>query len=167
MKKLLLLAAVISLALPANAQVVTTTTLAQPISQDIVLGPYNVSTTSNPLPTLAIIPNANAELNVLNPTANPLTFSVPELGVNVVIPANAERRISISPAMTANLAPGQQIAYYILDPSGNQIASSYMVNQEVAYLFQQTIVTETTTTTTEEEASEPVTESRSAVRGFW
>jgi hypothetical protein len=162
MKKLLLFAALVSLLLPMSAQAAVVPT------QDIVLGPYNVSTVSNPLQPINILPNSSMELQVLNPTPGPLTFSAPDLGLSVVVPANSERRISLNPAMTANLTPGQQVAYYILDPSGNQLASSYFVNQEVAYNFEQTQTTvgQTTTETTPAPARTQPQRS-STVRGFW
>jgi hypothetical protein len=137
----------------------------QAATREIVLGPYNVSTASPSLPVISVVPNAPMELRVINPTPTPLTFSSPDLGVDVTVPANAERRISIDPAMTANLTPGQQVAYYIVDPSGERIASGYMVNEEVAYRFEQT----TTQTSTQPEEVTPTAPParRSTVRGYW
>lgn len=161
MKNLLLSAAVLAMTLTLSAQA------ADFVSRDIVLGPYNVSSASTPLPMLSIIPNTRMEFHILNPTANPLNFSVPDLGINETVPANSERRISLEPARTANLTPGQQVAYYIIDANGNQIASSYMINERVAYGFEQTTTTVTQTTETVEPEKSAPQERSSTVRGYW
>lgn len=115
------------------------------------------------------IGSANTTIKVLNPTSKPVQFSVPQLNMTSEIPANGVRVIQIDKVQTANLTPGQEVAYYINDSDGNQIASSNFINnQEIVSMIDintQVASTEETTTTTASE-SKP-TQRKSTVRGYW
>ena len=86
------------------------------------------------------------------------------------IPANSQRVIQIDRTQTASLTPGQEIAYYINDTSGNQIAVSSLINsQEVVTMIDtstQVAVTEDTEPTYRTTAR-PAPARRATVRGFW
>lgn len=160
----LALAAMLSLSLPLAAQ-------AQVVSEQIILDPYNNDFT---LEQLEITPGYSMELNLLNFSSQDLTFSSPELGLEVVVPANTHEVVYIDPATLAAVEGNETVAYFILDESGNQIASSTIgVDQQIIALQeyeQQVVATETTTTTTgaaavQEEPDE--TERAVPVRGFW
>ena len=175
----LLAAAILSLSLPlAQAQVTTVTTVSTPVimsSQEIVMGPFDASS-SVVMPRLMIGSGSNLEVHLLNPSPNPLTFSSPDLNISYVVPANSERVVYIDPAMTASLTPGQEISYYIVDDSGNRLASSSFINEGTLVTTSTTTTTSTSTLAQELEAKyeineaevEPTyTEGTSAVRGFW
>lgn len=118
------------------------------------------------------IGSANTSITVLNPSPEPVSFSVPALNMTAEVPANGARVIQIDKVQAASLTPGQEVAYYINDSDGNQIASSSLVNnQEIASMIdintQVATTEETTTTTSYQQTTTPAPESRSAVRGYW
>lgn len=161
----LLAAFVLSLSLPmAQAQTVST--------REVIMGAIDANT-SVALPQLDLVRNGHLDVTLLNPTPNPMTFSSPDLSMNVVVPPNSQQVIHIDPSMTASLTPGQQVAYYITDASGNRLASSYFVNGEQIAINTSTTQTEQisqSTSTSEEvqsESTEVVPERQSTVRGFW
>ncbi len=186
MKKLFALAALLTLAAPLSAQ-------AAVMSQDLVLSPYTTSSTTSvssattpgvaTLQPIMVSPGNTTELKVLNPTPGPLTFAAPSLGISVVVPANAEQRVFIDASQTANLTPGQQVAYTVTDQNGNNIATSYIQNQDVAYNYQQSTTTSTTQQTESSQTvsqpspapvenvqptvEQPAVEKSTTVRGFW
>ncbi|WP_373531604.1 hypothetical protein [Vampirovibrio sp.] len=121
------------------------------------------------LPKLKI-GSANTSIRVLNPTPNPVTFSVPQLNMTAVIPPNGARVVQIDQAQTASLTPGQEVAYYINDSEGNQIASSNFINeQEIVSMIDinTTIASSEESTTTSSTTAPPPTQRRSTVRGYW
>lgn len=141
---------------------------AQPIisSQEVVMGPFESGVSAAPLPQLNMAPNSHLEITLLNPTPNPMTFSVPDLNMNVVVPPNTQQAVYIDPSMTASLTPGQQVAYYITDASGNRLASSTLVNEQtIASMI--TTETQQFSQVTTTEMQEPVPQRRATVRGFW
>lgn len=120
--------------------------------------------------------SANTSILVVNPTPKPATFSSPNLGINAMVPANSERVIQIDRAQTANLTPGQEVAYYINDSDGNQLASSsFLNNASIASSINTntTVAEESTTTTTSATSTEPSRpaakpmQKRATVRGYW
>jgi hypothetical protein len=153
-------------ALSGSAQVTQVNT-----SGEVVVGP-DASSSILPEMTVGL---GTTTINVLNPSPRDVVFSVPSLNISYNIPANSERMVQIDRSQTASLTPGQQVAYYINDSSGNQIASSTLVNnQDIASQIdtstqvaasETTTTTESTTTATTEE-QQPTTR-RSTVRGFW
>lgn len=166
----LLVAAALSLTVTlAQAQMTTTTVTTTPIlsSQEVILGPYDVSgVTSAPLPQINVA-TGNVQLDLLNPSPRDLTFSSPDLHLSVVVPANSEKVIYLGPTDLAGLTPGQTVAYSIIDSNGNQLASSTFINGVMA-----SSVASSSTTVIQEQAQNttvtPTTsESRSTVRGFW
>ena len=136
MKKIALLATLLSLSLPLSSHAAQTT-------QNVILGPYNTTVTDYTLQPVTVTPGSTIELRLQNPSPNNLTFSAPELGLNTVVPGNAEQRIFVDSTMTSALLPSQQLTYYILDQNGNQMASSYFFNSEVASDFSQQYQEET------------------------
>lgn len=116
------------------------------------------------------IGSANTSIKVLNPTPEPVQFSVPQLNMTTEVPANGVRVIQIDKAQTASLTPGQEVAYYINDSDGNQIASSNFINnQEIVSMIDintQIASSEESTTTTRATQPQP-TQRRSTVRGYW
>jgi hypothetical protein len=174
MKKLfsqgLMLATLLSLSLPLGAQAQNAMQTDNPMvsSQEVVMGPFN-NNANLEVPQLVIIPGSNLELHLLNPSPSPLTFSSPDLHLSYTVPANSERVIYVGPETTANLTSGQQVAYYIVDSSGNQLASSTIVNSPT---IASSINTDTTVASeyqqTETTASQQTNvEKRSTVRGYW
>ena len=121
------------------------------------------------------IGSANTSIKVLNPTPKPVTFTVPQLNMTAEVPPNGARVVQIDKAQTASLTPGQEVAYYINDSDGNQIASSNFINnQEIVSMIDtntQVASTEESTTTSTTTATEPpvqpAAERRSTVRGYW
>ncbi len=120
------------------------------------------------LPQVQILPGSSVELTAMNFSAKPMTLSIPSLGVNQVIPPNSQVPVDLSPAQTASLTGGQNVAYYVLDENGNQIASSSLVRQQEIV---SRINTDTTIASTETEEKTvtrtTTTERRSSVRGYW
>lgn len=112
-------------------------------------------------------------INVLNPSPKQVTFTIPALNMTYDVPANTERTIQIDRTQTASLTPGQVIAYYVNDSSGNQIASSSLVNYNAVASQMNTntqVATETQTQTTPASETSSVphpSQRRSSVRGFW
>lgn len=117
------------------------------------------------LPKLTI-GSANTSILVMNPTPKPVSLSIPQLNSTSVIPANGARVIQLDKAQTAGLTPGQEVAYYINDSDGNQLASSNFINtQEIVSMIginTQVATTEETRTTIRKP-----TERKSTVRGYW
>jgi len=153
-------------------QSTTTTTTSQisqttmpPSSGEVIVGADSASSIVPPL----TIGMGTTSITVVNPTPKPVTFTVPNLNLTYEVPGNSVRTVQIDQSQTASLTPGQTVAYYINDSSGNQIASSNFNNN-------QTIVSQINTNTqvaTEETKSEPTytsthpSSSRRSVRGFW
>ncbi|MCE3234263.1 MAG: hypothetical protein K0Q50_443 [Vampirovibrio sp.] len=135
---------------------------------EVVVG---ADASSTIMPRLIIGQNTATSITVLNPTPKPVMFSSPTLNVSYEVPANAERTIQIDRAQTANLTPGQEVAYYINDSQGNVIASSSFVNnQSIATMVDtntQVATTEETTTTSTATTQQPAPTRRSTVRGYW
>ncbi len=183
--------ALLSLSVPVQAQIqltspdasttptITTVTTTTPVAaypgqplvlstQEIILGPYIAGTGMAPLPRLAIAPNTVVELHLLNPSPSPLTFSSPNLNLSYVVPANSQRTVYIDPTMTANLTPGQQVAYYVTDAAGNCLATSLIVNVPAIASLIDTQVVGIIEIKEEKEAVTPIRqERRGAVRGYW
>jgi hypothetical protein len=118
------------------------------------------------------IGSANTSIRVLNPTPKPVTFSVPQLNMAVEIPPNGARVVQIDKVQTASLTPGQEVAYYINDSDGNQIASSNFIHEQeiVSMIDTNTMVasSEESTTTSSSTATRPQpSERKSTVRGYW
>lgn len=132
---------------------------------EVVIGP-DAATSSVPQFTIGL---GATRINVLNTTPKPIVFSVPTLNLSYQVAANSERLIQVDSSQTASLTPGQQVAYFINDVNGNQLASGTLSNdQEVASM----INTNTTVATTEETTTTTTTEhkpasKRATVRGFW
>ncbi|WP_303674297.1 hypothetical protein [Vampirovibrio chlorellavorus] len=118
------------------------------------------------LPKLTI-GEGNTSILALNPTPRPVSLSIPQLNSTMVIPPNGARVIQLDKSQTASLTPGQEVAYYINDADGNQIASSNFVNtQEIVSMID--INTQIASST--EETRTPIrkpTERKSTVRGYW
>jgi len=135
---------------------------------EVVVG---ADASSTIMPRLIIGQNTATSITVLNPTPKPVMFSSPTLNISYEVPANAERTIQIDRAQTANLTPGQEVAYYINDSQGNVIASSSFVNnQSIATMVDtntQVATTEETTTTSTATTQQPAPTRRSTVRGYW
>ncbi len=156
-----------------QTQTVTTTTqvgasTVSPISGEVIVGKDSASSIVPPL----TIGQGTTMIRVVNPTPKPVSFSVPTLSMTYEVPANAERTIQIDRAQTANLTPGQVIAYYINDAGGNQIASSNLTN----YNSVASQVNTNTTVATEQKPEPSYTSTapekhstakRSTVRGYW
>jgi hypothetical protein len=118
------------------------------------------------------IGSANTSIRVLNPTPKPVTFSIPQLNMTAEIPANGARVVQIDKVQTASLTPGQEVAYYINDSDGNQIASSNFIHEQeiVSRIDTNTTVasSEESTTTSSTTATQPKpSERKSTVRGYW
>lgn len=139
-------------------------------SGEVVVG---ADASSSILPRLTIGQNSASSITVLNPTPKPVTFSSPTLNVSYEVPANSQRTIQIDRAQTANLTPGQEVAYYINDSQGNSIASSSFVNnQSIATMVDtntEVATTESSTTSSTATTQQPArpSSSRSTVRGYW
>ncbi len=117
------------------------------------------------LPKLTI-GSANTSILVMNPTPKPVSLSIPLLNSTSVIPANGARIIQLDKAQTAGLTPGQEVAYYINDADGNQIASSNFINtQEIVSMID--INTQVATTEETRTTIRKPTERKSTVRGYW
>lgn len=131
---------------------------------EIIIGSSDASSPMF-LPKLTI-GSANTSILVLNPTPKPVSLSIPQLNSTSVIPPNGARVIQLDKAQTASLTPGQEVAYYINDSDGNQIASSNFINtQEIVSMID--INTQVAST---EETRTPIrkpTERKSTVRGYW
>jgi hypothetical protein len=120
------------------------------------------------LPKLTI-GEANTSILALNPTPKPVSLSIPQLNSTMVIPPNGARVIQLDKSQTASLTPGQEVAYYINDADGNQIASSNFVNtQEIVSMIDiNTQVASTEETATPTRSITRPTERKSTVRGYW
>ena len=160
----LFLAAAIAVTLPlaSNAAVV---------NQDITVSANNAGSYS--VSEISVLPGNTYGLNLMNFSPNDMTFSSPELGIEMVIPANSQKVVYLDNAAIANLRAGQTVSYYILDASGNRVATSTIVNEQVV-ITQTTTATETSTVTESKSAVQeapaqaaPVEEDSSTVRGFW
>lgn len=117
-------------------------------------------------------------ISVLNPSPRPVMFTVPALNASFEVAANSQRVIQITPDMVAALPQGQEVAYYITDADGNQLASNTITrDQELAYSYsytQQSAVTQQAQDIDEQPAAasdvddQPsTTQQRSTVRGYW
>jgi hypothetical protein len=138
------------------------------VSETLVLNPAVCNTMT--LPRVDILPGGNARLTAQNFSDVPLTLSIPSLAVNQVVPPNSQEVIDIGPAQTASLTTGQNVAYYVLDAGGNQIASGALFrDDQLAMLIQRLQVA----TVLPPPEPEPVytttgpTGRQAAVRGFW
>jgi len=137
-----------------------------PSSGEVIVGSGNVASVIPPLS----IGLGTTMINVANPSPNPVTFAVPNLNLSYVVPANSERTIQIDRTQTANLTPGQVIAYYINDSSGNQIASSSLTNNEAIASQINTntqFASEQKSETTAQNETVSPSQRRSTVRGYW
>jgi opacity protein-like surface antigen len=133
---------------------------------EVVVGPDAASSTV-PQFTIGM---GTSSINVLNTTPKPVVFSVPTLNISYQVAPNSERLIQVDQSQTASLTPGQQVAYYINDVNGNQIASSTLTNnQEIASMINTntTVATEETSTTTATTEQKQPASRRATVRGFW
>lgn len=148
----------------------TTTTTTQvatngapPSSGEVIVGTDAASSIAPPLS----VGLGTTSINVVNPTPKPVQFTIPALNVSYEVPANAERTIQVDRTQTANLTPGQQVAYYVNDANGNQIASSNLTNYETAI----SQINTNTQVAAEESRPEPSyhapSRHRSTVRGYW
>ena len=144
------------------------------IYQEVVLGPY--STTGMVMPSVTISSNDSIQLLLLNPSPDPLTFSVPDFNTSVVIPPNSQRTVNISPdaIAAANLMPGEQVAYTVTGPGGQQLASGTFVNDaDTAALADITSYEYLQTANVPFQDEEPTyttaapSQQTSAVRGYW
>lgn len=138
-------------------------------SGEVIVGKDSASSI---VPPLQIGMSGTTMVTVVNPTPKPVTFSVPAINMTYEIPGNSQRTIQIDRAQTANLTPGQVVAYYVNDSSGNQIASSNLTQYSTVASqinTDTTVATESSTSSTETKTSaEPAqTPRRSTVRGFW
>lgn len=188
----LAVAAILSVSLPlaSMAQTVTTQSVTTTSSQSISAAPVaseSIIISGNAdamtLPRLAIAPSSSVQLNLMNFSPEARTFSIPTLNVSYVVPANSERMVFLSPAETANLTAGQEVAYHIVDANGNQVAAGTLVNEgTIASSFTQTTTVaagesaigrelaekyEVNEVEPEPVSAEPATTGTSTVRGFW
>jgi hypothetical protein len=142
-----------------------------PSSGEVIVGTDAASSVIPPL----TVGMGTTVINVVNPTPKPVSFSIPTLNMTYDVPANAQRTIQIDRTQTANLTPGQVIAYYVNDASGNQIATSSLTNYSaVATQINTNTQVATESQTTPASSSETQTSTvpqnnsrRSTVRGFW
>ena len=140
--------------------------LLSPSSGEVIVGSGDVASVIPPL----TIGMGTTTINVANPGPNPVTFAVPNLNLSYVVPPNSERTIQIDRTQTANLTPGQVIAYYINDSSGNQIASSSLTNNEAIASQINTntqFASEQKSETTAQNETVSPSQRRSTVRGYW
>jgi hypothetical protein len=146
----------------------TTTQVSQipmiPTSGEVIVGADSGSSIAPPL-TVGL---GTTTVTVVNPTPKPVTFTVPNLSLSYEVPANSERTIQIDRSQTASLTPGQSVAYYVNDASGNMIVSSNLSIYQTAVSQINTdthVATETKTEPTYQ--SSTPTQKRSTVRGYW
>ena len=135
-------------------------------SGEVIVGTDAASTI---MPQLAIGMGTTI-IHVVNPSPKPVSFAVPALNLTYDVPANTERTIQIDRTQTASLTPGQVVAYYVNDSSGNQIASSSLVNYNAVASQINTntqVATESQTQTSETSTVPQSSQRRSSVRGFW
>ncbi len=139
------------------------------VTQEIVLDPYNSDFNVEPV---SVLPGTPLQLTFLNFSNKDLTFSAPDLGVNVVIPHNQQKVVSINADTLSQVQGTHTVAYFIQDAGGNQLASStigadrqYVALEEL--ITRQQVALNAMPATTGTSAVRQKPERSSPVRGFW
>jgi hypothetical protein len=136
-------------------------------NNEIIIGSGTDASAPMVLPKIHI-GSVNTSIKVVNPTSKPVTFTSPDLNLTSDVPANGVRVIQIDKAMTANLTPGQEVAYYVNDTDGNRIASSNFVNnQEIVSMIDVNTQVASTESTEQTATQTTTTQRKSTVRGYW
>ncbi len=114
----LALAMVVGLCAPLAAS-------AQQTTEQIMVGENAATTSIIPTATQEVGPGQQVLFRVVNPTTQATTFSIPDVGVSYDVPPLCERTFYVG----MDKVQQKQLAYYVTDASGTQLASGAVENE--------------------------------------